>query len=340
MNKCDKILQFLGNRYQKCDYPTLESQYEEWMQSKPLQGLRVLDVTPLFCNTLLKHRSLIGAGAELIVGLSDFISHDPSVVEFCREQIGLKVVDRAGECDIVLDCAANYSSSSANIGYVELTRSGVETYTNKGVRCYVADSSRIKLFETELGTGESFFRAMESFGHSDWQGRRLVVFGSGKVGRGIVRYGVERGANIVVISDLSRPVDGVEMIDFRDRQAVDRAVADAYCAVMATGVKGAFSSTVSVGILAQSSVLLANMGAEDEFGAAVADDRVLCSKKTINFTLDEPTHLRFIDATMALHNYGAVYLAQNPDAMGIITPDRSIEEHLLAITARAGVVSF
>lgn len=335
MKQCDEILKFLDQRYDVSDYPTLEAQYAEWIVSKPLDGLRVLDVTPLFSNTLLKHRSLIAAGAKLSVGLSDFISADKRVVEFCRE-VGIEVVDRAGEYDVVLDCAAAYSSSQAKVGYVELTRSGVETYTAKGARCYVADSSRIKRLETELGTGESFFRAMDAMGYVDWVGKRLVVFGSGKVGRGIVRYGVDRGASVVVVSDPSMPIDGAELIDYRDRTAVDQVVGDAYCAVMATGVPSAFSCTVSVEKIINTPVLLANMGAEDEFGSGVADERVLCGKRTINFTLAEPTHLRFIDATMALHNYGAVFLAQNPSVQGIIIPDNRIEGHLLDITARDG----
>lgn len=335
MNQSDEILRFLDGRYDVSDYPTLEAQYVEWSASKPLAGLRVLDVTPLFANTLLKHRSLIAAGARLSVGLSDFISADKSVVEFCR-QIGIEVVDRAGEYDVVLDCAAAYSSSQARIGYVELTRSGVETYTAKGARCYVADSSRIKRLETELGTGESFFRAMDTMGYTDWSGKRLVVFGSGKVGRGIVRYGIERGASVVVVSDPSMPIDGVELVDYRDRVTVDRVVGEAYCAVMATGVLGAFSRTVTVDNVVSTPVMLVNMGAEDEFGSDVADARVLCGKRTINFTLAEPTHMRFIDATMALHNYGAVFLAQNPSAQGIIIPDSRIEQHLLDITTRCG----
>lgn len=336
-SKCERILEFLSGRYKASDYPTLEAQFAEWSVSQPLAGLRVLDVTPLFCNTLLKHRSLIAAGAQLTVGLSDFISADPRVVEFCR-MIGIGVTDRAGEYDLVLDCAAAYSSSVAKIGYVELTRSGVDTYTNKGVRCYVADSSRIKRLETELGTGESFFRAMAALGFSEWNGRKLVVFGSGKVGRGIVKYGVDNGALVTVVTDPSMPIDGVALVDYRDRDAVDQVVSDAYCAVMATGVHSAFERTVTVAKIIQTPVLLANMGAEDEFGESLDDSRVLCGKRTVNFTLDEPTHLRYIDATMSLHNYGAVYLAQNPAARGVISPDHSIEEHLLQITRCNGTI--
>lgn len=52
--------------------------------------------------------------------------------------------------------------------------------------------------------------------------------------------------------------------------------------------------------------LIANMGVEDEFGPEVPAERVLNAKSPLNFVLEEPTHLKYIDPTMALDNYGAL----------------------------------
>lgn len=339
INKCDRITAFLRSRYQVSDYPTLQWQYEQWGDQRPLHGLSVVDATPLFANTLLKFRALLAAGARLTVGLSDFISTDPTIERFVIDELGLRVVrncQKGLSADIVLDCAAAFAHCESTFGYVELTRSGIDTYAQKGVRCYAADSSTIKSIETEMGTGESFFRAMDAMGYRDWNGRPLVVFGSGKVGRGIVRYALINKANVVVVTDPEMSIDGVDTVDFTDRSAVDLALQGAYCAVMATGVCSAFQQTATVAKVLHTDTLLANMGAQDEFGDSLPDKRVLCGKRTINFTLDEPTHLRFIDATMSLHNYGALDLVQNPSKSGIIVPDQSIEQTLLDITRSNG----
>lgn len=336
---------FLDDRYAKSDYPVLEWQCRQWSASRPLEGLEVLDATPLFCNTLLKYRSLIAAGARLTVGLSDFISYDQRALDFVRGELKLRVVDNShGRYDVVADCAAAYCGADARLGYVELTRSGVEKYKAMGVTVYVADSSLIKRIETEIGTGDSFFRAMAEMGYRDWRGGKLVIFGSGKVGRGILTGSVAAGAKCVVVTDPADANDFVKataekVIDFRSRHDVDQAMEGAYAAVMATGVVGAFSRTATVDKVVKSDTILANMGAEDEFGDGVPNERVLREKRTLNFILDEPTHLRYIDATMALHNYGAAFMSANPSARGVIVPSESVEREMLDISCRDGVIA-
>ncbi len=340
MTKVEKIEKFLDSRYELSDYPTLQTQFEEWSATRPLEGKTVVDVTPLFKNTLLKYRSMLAAGAELVVGESSFISADKEVLAFCKNELGLRVATPADldGADVILDCAASYINCAARVGYVELTGSGIGKYRESGLRCYAADSSRIKRLETELGTGESFFRAMAKLGYSDWKGKKLVVFGSGKVGRGIVHYADSFGADVTVISDPSMALKGHSIIDFRDRNAVDAAIMDAYCVVLATGVVHALEKTASLDAIMNTKAMFANMGAEDEYGDSIPMERTLCEKRTINFILDEPTHLRFIDATMTLHNYGAQWLLENPTATGTVLPSAELEQHFLDITASCGKI--
>lgn len=338
--------EYFTNSYAPDDYPTLAMQRRKWVESKPLAGLSVIDATPLCRNTIHKYINLIDAGATLTVAINPIGLCDLETVRLLRE-CGIQVVnveDSLPQYDIIMDCAALLIKHTPLIGYVELTRSHTEKYADAKRPAFIADSGRIKRIETFLGTGESYFRAMASFGFNEWHERNLVVFGSGKVGQGIINYGNKLGANITVVTDttqvnpkLAKQV--VSLIDLRNRNEVHEALHKAYAVVIATGVEGALSKTISPSILIESSAILANMGATDEYGEQFPAQRVLNNKETINFTLDEPTHLKYIDATMALHNYGAEYLVHNRNVRGIIEPPAIIEEQLLAWTRQYGKIS-
>lgn len=334
----EQLKKIIESHYQLEDYPALRFQIEKWSEEKPLLGITVLDATPVYRNTMTKYIALLAAGADLTVGISDVMSHDPDVVRMLRE-IGLNVVKAESEnysFDLILDCAASFSKSHAQIGYVELTRSGVEVYQSCEKPVFVADSGKIKRIETSLGTGESYFRAMKYFGYNDWMGKKLVVFGSGKVGTGIITYGETLGAELIVVTDPATIQNcNVKIVDYRDRGSIQAELEDAYAVVTATGIKHALN-----GLIIGSRVILANMGVEDEFGDSATVERVLNYKMPINFVLDEPTHLKYIDATMALHNAGAIYLAEKKGCRGgLMMPPQSMEEELLEITRQNGSIS-
>ncbi len=331
--------------YDVTEYPALHYQIEQWHETRPFMGLKVLDATPVYRNTLVKYIPLLAGGAQLSVGISDIMAHDKNIVEFLTS-IGIdvyKAEDRHRvSFDIIMDCAASFSGWSANMGYVEITRSGVDRYKASGKAVYVVDSGRIKRIETSLGTGESYFRAMAKIGYSDWNGKNLVVFGSGKVGRGIIMYAYRYGANVTVVTDPDSVDDKIKewacrIVDFHKQQDVENAVKEAYAIVTATGVPGAVQKSCSPKVVISSNAILANMGVEDEFGPDIPAERVLNGKATINFSLEEPTHLKYIDATMALHNAGALYIAQNPCVAGLVTPDAETENELLRVSYEKGI---
>lgn len=322
------ISDLIQSHYTTTDYPTLNHQIELWSQTKPLAGLRILDATPLFRNTLTKYLPLLASGAQLSVGLCGFIKPDQQIITFLTE-IGIEVLtpEQASlrEFDIILDCAGSFAGCEAMVGYVELTRSGVARYSHHQKPVYVADSGRIKRIETCLGTGESYFRAMDHLGYGDWTDRRLVIFGAGKVGVGIANYARAKGITYNVFTELSDPT------------TVRASIAEANAVVTATGVAGALACYADD--LAVSMAVIANMGVEDEFGAELSADRVLCQKATLNFILEEPTHLRYIETTMALHNQGAIEVLTHRGHHGIIDPSAETEAHLLAIVYRHGAIA-
>ena len=344
-NLLQKIDLIIHSVYRKEEYPVLAWQMEKWNQTKPLQGLSVLDATPIFRNTLIKYKALLLAGADLSVGVGDKLPADETVVKKLKSwDVPLIFpTEKERRFDLILDCAASFSDLNARLGYVELTRSGVEAYLKKENPVYIADSGKIKKIETCLGTGESYFRAMKQLGYHDWKGKNLVVFGSGKVGFGIIVYAHKLGANVTVITELSSVTAQVreyaaEIIGLNEQSRITDVIQKANAVVTATGIVGAAGKVCPPEILVNTSAILANMGVEDEYGASIPNEQVLNHKSALNFILEEPTQLKYMDATMALHNEGAVYLVNHPESKGEIIPPQETENEMLDISRRDGMI--
>lgn len=322
--------EILNDAYEKREYPALSAFFAEWSGTRPFRALRVLVATPVFRNTLLEYRALIAGGADLVVGVAGGMPCDPGIVEVLRGN-GIPVIGlqealemearcaESGDCafDLILDCAGQFSACHPRFGFVELTRSGVQFYEKCEHPVYVADSGVVKRIETCLGTGEGYVRALAQLGYdfcldsgtdgAPSGGKKFIVFGSGKVGQGIVLQLLRSGADVHVVTDCSRganpflDANGVPVTDCNDLDAVASLVRGADFVVTATGVKGALDRPQVVEALLASGAVLANMGVEDEYGPNVPASRVLAEKKPLNFILEEPTHLKYIDASLALH---------------------------------------
>ena len=181
----ERILENLFPFYRQEEFPVLLHQYKMWSESRPLEGCRIIDASPVFRNTCAKYASLLAAGAELTVAVSPVMPYDPETAVLLG-QYGIPVVEAeraGGPYDVVMDCAGALSHVPSRYGYVELTRSGAERYAACTQPVWMVDAGKIKQIETCLGTGESFFRALESLGIKNEQGQTLVVIGHGKVGR-------------------------------------------------------------------------------------------------------------------------------------------------------------
>lgn len=389
----------LDEVYEKNEYPALVALQSEWSETRPFEGLRVLVATPIYRNTMTQYRALVAGGAELLVGLSGM--NDPDVVDFMGEW-GVSVVTPAemleaesrGEfVDLVLDCAGPFAGLHPKIGFVELTRSGVQYYKDAKKPVFVADSGIVKRIETSLGTGDGYFRALEKLGFGgNFEGKKLLVFGSGKVGSGIALQGVRRGCCVTVVTDLKRAQseqsaqsenaknaanpeksansmpagdfsavllqNGVEVVDCHDYAAVASLIEKSDFVVTATGVKNALAAPELTKSLLSTKAVLANMGVEDEYGEAVPAERVLNEKGPLNFILEEPTHLKYIDTSLALHAALAELLVQEAKStilaeraafesegvatpvgtVGLRYPPQELEQRLLSIAIQNGVI--
>ena len=335
------ILDYNRQRYRPAEYPALAAQTEEWRGSLPLNGVRILDATPLYANTLMKYVPLLAGGAELTAATHDAIPYDPAMVELLARW-GVPHVHNAsgGEYDCILDCGGVHASLDPRYGFVELTRSGFYHYQSARKPVILADDSRIKTIETCLGTGEGFLRGMKQLGYKDFRGCRLVVFGYGKVGRGVAYYSVREGAEVIAVDEPGTAVrPPVKLVSRHDREAVVRAVREAWCVVTVTGIRNAMAGNGAAEELLRGKQLVAAMGVENEWGDTLPPERILNRNVPLNFMLDEPTRLRYIDPTMALSNAGVPELLKGSLPAGIRKIAPEIEEHYWKIVERDGLIA-
>ena len=340
-DRADSLRSILDRTYDASDHPALIQQTEQWRTAKPFAGMRVLDASPIFDNTLAKYVPLLAGGADLTVSLSPLLPYDLGTVGMLRH-VGIPVVtdgDCSTEYDVVLDCAGMLAAIPTRTGYVELTKSGERIYESCRKPVFLADDSRIKHIETTLGTGDGFIRGLAHFGHTDLSGRSLVVFGNGKVGRGAALKARGAGADVTVVETKPRaqPPADCTVIPADDVAAVRVRLAGAWCVTSATGVRGALDPWAE--FLIRSDAVLANLGADDEFGPHMPPDRVLNDKAPVNFALAEPTLLRYLDATFALHNACALALLAGGQHGGLNRPPRAVEDEILAVVRASSAIT-
>ncbi|MBO5924461.1 MAG: hypothetical protein J6Q81_08100, partial [Lentisphaeria bacterium] len=233
-----------------------------------------------------------------------------------------------------------YRDLKPRYGFVELTRSGAYHFAGNALPVINVDDSRIKAIETCLGTGESFLRAMEHLGYCV-KDKNIVVFGCGKVGRGVVFYAGRAGSNVVAVDDpaaVEKCINGTLVSRF-DRQQIMDCLRNAWCVVCCTGKADALADSDYINILLNGDQIMVNMGVEDEWGSAIPPERLLNNKQPLNFILPEPTLLRYIDPTMALHNQAALELLTTEYTSGIQRINRAVHDEYWTIVENKGVIA-
>ena len=310
------------NRHYNGEYPFLRELNAEWEQSRPFEGRRVLHNIPLTRETMLKLESLYLAGADVTVTHLDLPGLEPKAdcVACLRENganIELDHKKIAGAFDIALDCCGQIPGMpqvTITQGYVELTQSGMPVYSalETDLPIYSLDLSKLKCLEGMFGTGEACVRALKTFLTSDLRGKRFVLFGFGKVGQGIARYLAPEGAELIVVDvDENRLQNAKEKGFATMSSKADPALLDtinnAFGVITATGqpnlIQGLFApEKIDAG------VHLINMGADDEFGDRFPAARIEGEKAPLNFLLEAPTTMFFIDPVFAAHNRCCEYI--------------------------------
>lgn len=322
--------------YDANDMPFLQRARRLAVRTRPYRGLKILHNVPLTVETLFKIEVLALGGAALTISSPSFMRPHADALAMAR-RAGLRLAlpeglpgdlaegpakdpakDRVDELtgalgddyDLCLDCAGELAGRvTPRIGTVELTRTGANKYAAMAPRHPILciDDSRVKDLETLLGTGDGFLRAFLALSGADIRGRRFLLFGYGKVGRGIVQALRPHTRDVVVVDIDPRLVEaargaGMDAIHAGDTRAVEAAARSAFAVVTATGrpsvISGAYDPEAFRGRH------LANLGGDDEFGPRFADDEVLFRKQPINFAIARPTAMRYLDPVFHAHNLG------------------------------------
>ena len=100
------IHNFLSNHYAAEEWPTLRLQAEQWAATQPLKGLKLLDATPIYRNSLAKFAALLAAGADLYVPARTTMPRNEETARLLPG-FGIKTASKEDSFDIILDCAGS-----------------------------------------------------------------------------------------------------------------------------------------------------------------------------------------------------------------------------------------
>lgn len=341
----DALMRYLESHYTPADYPTIAAQVADFSARRPFEGLRILDATPLFFNTLAKYLPLLSGGAHLTLSGVEGVPQDPNFVAWARQE-GLPVITTAeGDYDLISDCIGLHAGMNPRLGFAELTHSGLARYEGCSKPCFDSDSSKIKEIEAILGTGDGLIRGLGAQDMQVDKAQRWLLFGFGKIGRGIAMRLRHAGAEVVVVEAAKNrsqlkgaPGGDFPFIDMSSVEAVRQAVEQASHIVTATSVPHVISQSYPIEPFLRGQILI-NMGAEDEYGPRFAPQQVLNGKVALNFALEEPTHLRYIETTFALQNAGLEWIIKNKDQSGITQAPSEIQQTLIATLREKGRIN-
>lgn len=328
--------------YDRTTAPFMHQMLEQYGKTKPLQGFTVAHNVPLTLTTLLKIACLDAAGANVTVTNPSFMLENPKTIDVLQQE-GIRylpLADVSGSFDLLLDCGAELiEQCHANQGIVELTRTGAmryESYQNAHVPIISVDNTRLKSLETCLGTGEGVYRAIMKLAKKQLHNKKLLIFGFGKVGTGIAYYFSKITQDIAVVDMLPERLQRIEQRGYQAISAelpkqVEAAIKQADIIVTATGIKDLISNSYDPAWF--KGKILANAGAEDEFGFNFKESDVLAAKKPVNFALKEPTLMRFLDPIFYAHNL-AIEDALNDTTAGFRPLNEATDKSIVELWAK------
>jgi len=304
-----QILDTVYQCYSPNDIPFLIGLKQKMSKDKPYLGLKIFQNIPLTMEAVLKIIPLILGGAEVTVSCITALQPQQKALDIL-EQANVPVNlnhDIKQQFDIYLDCCAELANAIApSLGSVELTASGTNIYKKMHLNYPVisVDDSKIKYLEG-IGTGMGFVNGLKKFIKDDFKNKKFVVFGYGKIGRGIVTSLKNLNANIVVVEKDINLVSilndkGIKALISENKGSIKQHLKDSFCVVTATGVVNCISDNFDKNDF--NNAYLANMGPEDEYGYKFTTSDVLFDKKPINFAADSSTEMRYLDPILYAHN--------------------------------------
>ena len=305
---------------EKKDMPITREVIERMAVEKPFQGIRIVIGHFIALNSVALFEAFWRGDAEITVCTPFQCEHTRSLVRKLQSHdfpiLPVEEAVKAG--DYFVDNAGILGKRRTPKGAVEVTRTGDWVYGSLLCPTVSVDKSRLKYLEDYLGTGESFVRGWYHIRPNDpLAGKNIVLFGYGKVGKGVAFYSRKEGANLTVV-DINPVVlakarkEGFETVNPQNESQLESALHEANIVIGATGKPGAVGNSVPHSWLQANSPFFVNIG-HDEFGPHIRDSEILGGRDVpINFHLERPTENHKIDPIQAAEVLALEELVQNP----------------------------
>ncbi|MCJ7513954.1 MAG: NAD-binding protein [Anaerolineales bacterium] len=305
---------------------------------RPFAGRTVVFGHLLVWNSLVVAEALWRGGARLVFSDAHASPATQPLTHHLRE-LGIRVwpvAEAVRRGDLYLDVGAVLGRLRAPAAAAEVTRTGVLHYRSIPSPVVSADDCRAKLIEGFFGTGDSFLRAWQLFRPGEpVAGRRLVLFGYGRIGRGVALRTRRAGMQVSVVD--IRPsacrraaAEGFACMAVSEDRRLRRALAQAQVVVAVTGQPGALGRMLPPAWLRAGGPTLVNLGAEDEFGPEFAEEEILGGRAVpLNFHLEQPTLNRYVDPPLAAHLLALEAVVTQPGPAGVRALPPAMDDWIL-----------
>lgn len=296
------------------EMPFLSGLREVVIRTRPYRNLKILHNIPLTIEAVLKIEVLLQGGAEVTASCITTLAPHPEAIDILRAAHVDVQIEHTFKTtyDFHLDCCGELIHlPPPRKGAVELTQTGTKLYKQAalGYPVISVDDSPLKLLETLFGTGHGFIRALMLSNHRELHDKKFVIFGFGKVGQGIVHSLIKFTDKIVVVDSNAAVMKAaafraIKYINSEERSKIKEELQDTDFVVTATGIEGLLSDFYHFNKLDFNKAILTNMGAGDEYGQNFTLQDVLFEKKPLNFSISEPTQMKYLDPVLYAHNIG------------------------------------
>jgi adenosylhomocysteinase len=330
-----------SSRYkaEKEEMPVIQAVIERVAEERPFQRAKVAVAHFLALNSVTMLEAFWRGGAQLV--LCNPFPSPRSVAtadELIENGFPFYSVPEAVELgEYFIDNAGSLGKEGTPRAAVEVTRTGEYVYQSVACPTISIDQSQIKHLEDFLGTGDSFVRGWYNLRADDpLDDKNIVLFGYGKVGRGVAHCARRTGAH-VSIADINpqacrrAQAEGFFAVGVGDEPALRDMVLAADIVIGATGLPGAVARSVPHNWLRANRRFLVNMGI-DEFGEWFGDDEVLGGRTVpINWHLSQPTRNRYIDPVLAAQVLALEELIVNSESYppGLHPLPQAIDDRIL-----------
>jgi adenosylhomocysteinase len=311
-----------AHRQERAELPILGALIQRYARQRPFLGQSIVFGHLLVRNSIVMVEGLAQGGAEILLCRAHPSPAETPILEDLRRH-GVPVLDvetaaRSGEW--FLDVGAVLGRQRVPRGAAEVTRTGVVHYQHIACPVVSADDCRAKQIEGFFGTGEGFLRAWHQWRPQDpLEGRRAIVFGYGKIGRGVAHrlrqvpmHVTVAEADVAARSRAER--EGFAVVSARPGEDLEQVLAQAEVVIAVTGRPGVIGASYPAAWFRRGGAVLVNLGAEDEFGPPFADEEILGGRGLpLNFHLARPTLNRYVDAPLAAHLLALEALLVEPE---------------------------